>query len=96
MRRPKASTDVVARTVGGETLLVPVKGNVAQCDRFFILNQTGSFLWSKIDGTRSVDELSATVRVAFEHAPADSVEDDVAAFLTAIDARELIVWENEG
>jgi hypothetical protein len=92
---PKASNDVIARTVCGETLLVPVRGNVAQCDCVFILNQTGSFLWSQIDGTRSVDELSAAVRVAFEHAPAGSVEDDVGVFLAAMDARGLIVWENE-
>lgn len=84
---------MVARTVAGETLLVPVRGNVAQCDHIFILNQTGGYLWSLLDGAHTVEDLVQRVEEAFEDAPPDAARRDVASFLEAMSERGLIEWE---
>lgn len=79
--------------VSGETLLVPIRGEVAQCDNIFILNGTGGFLWPRLDGATSVSELSVLLSEHFEGATPDSTRSDVESFLSEIDARGLIVWK---
>lgn len=91
--RPKASSDIVKRTVSGETLLVPVKGPVADCDRIFILNATGTFLWPLLDGTRSGQELARLLCEAFDGSTAAAASADVERFLESLDERRLIEWE---
>jgi len=88
----KASDGVVARTVADETLLVPIRGQVAQCDRVFILNQTGAFLWSQLDGRRTIDDLVELVCEEFEGASAETARGEVDAFLAAMEERKLIEW----
>jgi len=78
--------------VSGETLLVPVRGQVAQCDHIFILNRTGSFLWSRLDGTRTVDELVCLVSETFEGATEQDARADVETFLASMEDRRLIRW----
>jgi hypothetical protein len=86
MRAP----EVVARTVAGETLLVPVRRGVALCDRIFILNRTAAFLWLLLDGTRDRTELATRVRDEFE-VPGDvDLSGDVARLIADLDQRGLL------
>ncbi len=50
-------------------------------NRVRILNATGLFVWSGLDGVRPVSDIAASLAGAFEEAPAGRVEDDVASFL---------------
>jgi hypothetical protein len=69
---------VVARTIAGETILVPVRRR-AQEMGLFTLNSVGSFVWKALDGTRSLREIAGAVVDAFEVEPARALA-DVAAF----------------
>jgi len=89
---PLGCPDVVARTVAGETLLVPVRGGVAECDHVFILNATGSFLWPLLDGTRGVNVLAGEVAEAFAGVEPTAARTDVESFLAALEARQLVRW----
>lgn len=40
---------VAARKIAGETLLVPVKGNLADMQRIFILDGVGEYIWNRLD-----------------------------------------------
>ena len=64
--------DVVARTVAGENLLVPVQGG---SEKVFTLNQVGSWLWDCIETPRTAEDLAEALvehyRIAREVADAD-------------------------
>ena len=90
---PKPASDVVVRTIAGETLLVPVERGIANCDRVFVLNETGAFLWQRLDGHRGREALIRELASEFDVPPAGDVAGDVDAFLRALEARDLITWE---
>lgn len=85
-RRP----DVVLRRVAGETILVPIRGSVAEMDRLLSLNATGAFIWKALDGSRTFADVLGMLTAAFEVAP-DAASRDLAEFLE--DARAAGVVE---
>jgi hypothetical protein len=72
------ASGVVARTIAGETILVPVRRR-AQEMGLFTLNGVGTFVWKALDGTRSLREIAGAVASAFEVDPARALA-DVSAF----------------
>ncbi len=90
MMRPTTAPGVVARTVGGETVLVPTRADIASFDRIFILSRVGGFLWPLLDGTRDRDELCRLVRERYEVATDADVVRDVDHFLGELSRRGLL------
>ena len=90
MSAARTAPGVVARTVGGETVLVPTRIDVARFDRIFLLSKVGAFLWPLLDGTRDRDELCRLVRERFAVPAAADVGRDVDAFLGELGARGLL------
>jgi hypothetical protein len=72
------ASGVVARTIAGETILVPVRRR-AQEMGLFTLNGVGTFVWKALDGTRSLREIAGAVASTFEVDLARALA-DVAAF----------------
>ena len=70
--------NIVARRLGSEILLVPVKGNLADMRRVFTLNASGEVVWAALatpvtlDGI--VERLDAAFKVSEQTARADAVE----------------------
>jgi hypothetical protein len=60
------SDGAVTRKIAGETVIVPVRDDVADLDSIYTLNETGSFVWELIDGQRTVDALIEAVAAEFE------------------------------
>lgn len=87
---PMPSPGVVARNIGGETVLVPTRADVADFHHIFILSRVGSFLWQQLDGQRDRDELCRLVRERYDVPPDRDVGADVNAFLAELDRRGLI------
>lgn len=79
-------TDVVARSVAGAHLLIPVRGSARS---IFTLNETGYSLWELIAEPKSAHELSVALadryRIALEQS-----ERDVKAFLSEMEHKDLI------
>jgi hypothetical protein len=86
---PAASSDVVSRTIAGETLLVPVKKRVAAFDRIYVLNKVAAFLWTQLDGRRTRAELEALVRSRFAVPAERDLQGDVERFLGELVQRGL-------
>jgi hypothetical protein len=87
----RTAPGVIARSVGGETVLVPTRVDVAHFDRIFLLSKVGAFLWPLIDGSRDRDELCRLVRERFEVAATVDVAKDVDAFLAELGVRGLLL-----
>ncbi len=64
--------EIVAREIAGETLLVPVRGNLADMQRIFSLDPVGDFIWKQLDGEKDLEALLASITDNFE------IERDVA------------------
>jgi hypothetical protein len=74
------SSSIVTRKTGNEYVLVPITNNIADMNSVYTLNETGAFIWEKIDGKRSIEEiidlLTAEYDIDFE-----SAEKDVVSFI---------------
>ena len=87
MDRPKRKADYKLEEVDGELLLYhPGSTEILYC------NKTASLIWQLCDGTRSGEEIKASLKEAFPEA-ADSIGDDVEETLKKFlehDALELV------
>ena len=60
--------------------------------QLLVLNDTAAGVWLMIDGTRSVDDITAEILNHVEAEPA-TVTRDVIEFLGQLEQRELIAWQ---
>jgi hypothetical protein len=81
--------DVVARTVAGEHLLVPIRGRLAELQRVFAVNAVGQAVWDALERRPALDEVVASVAGRFECGEED-VAADVRAFLAEMGAAGLV------
>ncbi|MBN1670752.1 MAG: PqqD family protein [Kiritimatiellae bacterium] len=70
--------DIVTRHIAGESLLIPIRGKLADLQTIYALNPVAEFIWARIDGTHTlahiVDEVTATFEVSREQAERDTRE----------------------
>jgi len=60
------SPDVVHRRVAGESILVPIRGNVADMQRLYALDAVAEFAWERLDGTLKGDTIAEQITAAFD------------------------------
>ena len=61
----KKDERIVTRDVAGETILVPIRGKLAELQRIFSLNPVAEYIWQELDGKRSVEEIRDDVLANF-------------------------------
>jgi hypothetical protein len=82
--RFRPSGDVVSRVIGGEIIIVPLASGVADLDKeLFTLNQTGLAVWTKLDGSRTVEQVAGEVAREFD-APEDTIRADVIELVSEL------------
>jgi hypothetical protein len=74
---------VVARAIAGETILVPVRRR-AQEMGLFTLNDVGTYVWQRLDGTASLRAIAGSLHDAYE-VDAAQAESDVASFAAELE-----------
>jgi hypothetical protein len=74
------SKAVVSRCVGGETLIVPVRGKVGDLASIYSFNHTGSLIWQTLESPKTLAEIARAVEeeYAVDH---DRVLQDVTQLL---------------
>jgi hypothetical protein len=77
------SQSVVSRLIGGETLIVPVRGNVGDLASIYSFNEIGSLLWKLLDVPKDLTELLAAVEQEYD-VESERARKDVEHFLTDI------------
>lgn len=73
--------------VSGEHILVPLASRGADIDSIFNLNETGTFIWEKIDGRRTVAEIIALVASDFQVSKGQATKDCGEFFAQLLEAR---------
>lgn len=76
---------MAAKVVGTDTVLVPLKENVAELSEMFTLNEVGSFIWEQLDHTETLDGLANAVVAEFDVEP-ETAKADVTAFVAELEA----------
>ena len=83
----RRATNVIARRVAGETVLVPLAKRTDDPEfksaRLYVLNDTGEYLWSLLDKPRTTVDLARNLTLAFE-TTAGRAHSDVDMFLAAL------------
>ena len=74
---------VVTRDIVGETILVPIRGKLADMQRIFTLNDVGKFIWSSLDGERSLGEICEDLRTEFD-VHKEQAEKDLGDFISEL------------
>jgi hypothetical protein len=87
--------DFVARTIAGETIIVPVRGQVGDLEAIYNFNDVGSFIWERLDGRASVDQIIEALCQEFE-VPREQAAQDAAEFLESLQSAGLITPSGGG
>jgi hypothetical protein len=82
--------DVVGRHVLGETLLVPIRGELADLQRIFALNPVAQHIWEELDGNHDLAAVRDSVVAKFDVEPAEA-EADLTDLIAQLSAAGLIV-----
>jgi hypothetical protein len=64
--RFRRSEDVVARKIASEFILVPIVRRSADLDSIFDLNGVGAFIWERLDGHMSGQEIVRALTEEFD------------------------------
>ena len=87
------SEAVVSRLIGGETLVVPVRGGVGDLASIYSFNEIGTMIWEALASPTSLEELVDLVAREYPGSR-DQVLQDVVVFLSDIRSADLIVIAN--
>lgn len=82
--------DIVPRDIAGETILVPVRGELAQLQQIFVVNPVGEHIWHQLDGSRGFDSILRSLVEAFEIED-NEARTDLLDFLADLEDAGLIV-----
>lgn len=89
------SPDLIARTIEGEMLLIPlVAGMVDGDDALYTLSPTAQDIWNLLDGKRTLQDVIDEISKSYESS-AGEITDDVLGFVNEMVARSMIVCVNE-
>lgn len=76
----KPSEKIVPRKTDDEYVLVPVSNNIADMDSVYTLNETGAYIWEKLDGKSTLAEIIVSMQSEFD-VDAGTAENDLLSFI---------------
>ena len=88
------SRAIVSRHIGGETLVLPVTGDVGDLTRFYTLNETATAIWEALEKPRSLAEICDVIERKYEISKARA-EEDMAFFVREMCSLGLVTVAGE-
>ena len=85
------SEDVVAREIEGELIIVPLVAGVGDAeDDLYTMNETGKAIWARLDGKRTLRDVSTELAAEFSASPGE-IGKDVLGLATELARRKMLV-----
>ncbi len=78
--RYRRTEEFVARTIAGETVLVPIRQQIGDLESIYTLNDVATFIWERLANEPTVAEIAAAVEETFS-AEAAEIRRDLEEFL---------------
>ncbi|MEO0460213.1 MAG: PqqD family protein [Myxococcota bacterium] len=60
------SQDTVTRTIAGETFIIAIRGELANMEKMFVLDDVGRVIWNLIDGKHSARMIAERLTEEFD------------------------------
>jgi hypothetical protein len=73
----------VARAIGGETVLVPIRRQIGDLESIYTLNDVATVIWERLAQPSTVAEIALVLDEAFAGDPAE-MRSDLDAFLAEL------------
>lgn len=86
----KKRDEIVSREIAGETILVPIKGKLADMQRIFALDHVAEYIWQQLDGKTKVEDIRTSVMELYD-IDREQAEADVSEFIDELMEAELII-----
>ncbi len=86
---PRRRDDILTRQIAGETIVVPIRGKLADMQNIFAINVVAEFIWERMDGQRTLDQIAGEVAAHFE-VDETQAQSDVAEFMAELSEAGLI------
>jgi hypothetical protein len=71
----RRNPDFVQREVAGECILIPIRRQLTDVNCLYVLNETGAAVWRRIDGKRTLQDISLELADEFDVTPAQLQSD---------------------
>ena len=85
------SENIVARDIQGELIIVPITSGIGDFeDEIFTLNKTGRLIWDRMDGKKSLKDITQELVVEFEGSE-EEITKDVLGLTEELLKRKMIV-----
>jgi hypothetical protein len=81
--------NLVARSIAGETLIVPFRSGIADLDCIYALNEVGSRVWELLDERRPIDDIAEAICREYE-VSRDQAANDLGELLRSLETAGLI------
>ena len=81
--------NLVTRSIGGETLIVPIRSGIADLECIYALNEVGSRVWELLDERSSVKTIIEAICSEYDVTP-DQAARDVGELLSSLEAAGLV------
>ena len=78
--RYRRTEGFVARTIAGETVLVPIRQRLGDLESIYTMNEVATFIWERLLEPATVAQIAAAVKEEFEADPVE-IRRDVEDFL---------------
>jgi len=72
--------EIVSRAIAGDTILVPIRGKLADMQVIFSLGPVAAFLWEHLDGQKNLETVTCEVVERFE-VGREEAEKDIREFM---------------
>ena len=89
----KRKDDVVTRNIAGETLLVPIKGELAGMEKLFAVEDVAAFIWEQFDGSNSLKTIHKKIMRHYDSTE-EQARQDLLAFVDILRNAGLLVQVN--
>jgi hypothetical protein len=86
---PRKRDDLLTRQIAGETIVVPIRGKLADMQNIFAINVVAEFIWERMDGQKTLDRIAGEVAAHFE-VDEDQARSDVMEFMAELSEAGLI------
>jgi hypothetical protein len=87
------SEGVVAREIEGEVIIIPLVSGIGDADdELYVLNPTGQAIWQRLDGQRTLQDVTALLADEYD-APLPELEADVLGFAAEMVRRGILLTQ---
>jgi len=83
------SENVVGRNIAGEYILVPIVRKAVELDSIYNLNPVGAFIWERLDGCASGEEIVRRLVERFEVSETQAAL-DYSVFLAQLESIKVV------